>query len=181
MDSKFSARLVSARKKIGITQKELAERINVAPSSLSAYEQKGKYPSLDVAARLADALDVSVDYLCGREKGKRIEGIPDIFKLFIDIARSGADINVFGDYFIVGNRNTHPVAYFGVVDTGLSRIFSEWQDMLSLYGNGVINDELYFLWLDKKLSDMEEAYCDDVGFASNDSDSEGIEDDELPY
>lgn len=47
--SKFSERLIAARKKMGITQKELAERIDIAPSSLSAYEHKGKYPTLDVA------------------------------------------------------------------------------------------------------------------------------------
>lgn len=172
MPSKFSERLIAARKKMGITQKELAERIDIAPSSLSAYEHKGKYPTLDVAVRLAYALDVSLDWLAGRNDRNKICNISDVFRELVLIAKSGAACSLYSD------KNT---AYFGIKSGVLSSVFKDWSDISRLYNAGTINGELYDLWLDKQLSDMEELFCDDVGFPNNDSDSENIEDDELPF
>jgi transcriptional regulator with XRE-family HTH domain len=71
MNIDFSKNLLKARQNLKLSQKELAEKANVSPASLSSYEQRGKFPSLDVAARIADALEVSLDWLVGREKEKK--------------------------------------------------------------------------------------------------------------
>ncbi len=74
MSDLFSERLVLARKNAGLTQKELAKKIGMAPSSLSAYEQKGKYPTLDVACKMAKSLNVSLEWLA---TGKNFSGKGD--------------------------------------------------------------------------------------------------------
>lgn len=67
----FAKRLKEAREHQGLKQHELANIIDVTPATISAYErangEKGKNPTLDKAISLANALGVSLDWLCGIE------------------------------------------------------------------------------------------------------------------
>ena len=47
------------REELGITQKELAEKIGISQSFLCDIEQGRSKPSIDTAVKLADALDIS--------------------------------------------------------------------------------------------------------------------------
>lgn len=58
----------SYRKALGMTQAELAEKLGLAPNTLSQYETGKREPDMDTLSRLADALEVSVDELLGRER-----------------------------------------------------------------------------------------------------------------
>lgn len=59
----FGERVVAIRKDRGLQQKELAAMLNIGPVMLSRYENNLINPSLEVAARIASALNVSLDYL----------------------------------------------------------------------------------------------------------------------
>ena len=48
-----------------ITQKELAEKLGVNPSTVSKYMRLDKYPSLDTFANICEILDVSADDILG--------------------------------------------------------------------------------------------------------------------
>ncbi len=61
----FSERLNQARNKKGLTLKALAAAANVSPSAMTHYGRGASLPPLDIAARLASALGVSLDWLCG--------------------------------------------------------------------------------------------------------------------
>ena len=58
-------RLSSIRKERKIAQVDLAERIGIHSNVLGRYEREEATPSVDMAAKLADALGVSLDYLVG--------------------------------------------------------------------------------------------------------------------
>ena len=58
-------RLSSIRKVRKIAQIDLAERIGIHSNVLGRYEREQAILSADMAANLADALDVSLDYLVG--------------------------------------------------------------------------------------------------------------------
>ena len=64
----FSKRLKETRQSSGMSQADLAERANVTSATISAYESTGKSPSVNIAMRIAQALDVSLDWLCGNER-----------------------------------------------------------------------------------------------------------------
>jgi len=66
-DEMFSDRLKAARKAKMITQEQLANLISVERSSIGKYESANVIPSPEVLLRIADALDVSIDYLFGRD------------------------------------------------------------------------------------------------------------------
>ena len=59
----FGARLKSLRKKKKLTQKELAEKINVRFPQLNKYECGLHAPPLITLVYMAEALDTTVDYL----------------------------------------------------------------------------------------------------------------------
>lgn len=56
-------RIRAAREKKGITQEELADRINISPSHISVIERGVKTARIDTVVRIANELDVSSDYL----------------------------------------------------------------------------------------------------------------------
>src|SRR2546428_8861632 len=62
----FPARLQAARELRGLNQSELATRASLQPSAGSHFETGARKPSFDNLRRLADALDVTTDYLLGR-------------------------------------------------------------------------------------------------------------------
>lgn len=62
----FRARLASARDARDISQGELAKKAGLPASSISHFEGGGRKPSFDNLNRLADALNVTTDYLLGR-------------------------------------------------------------------------------------------------------------------
>jgi transcriptional regulator with XRE-family HTH domain len=54
------------RKRIGITQKEIADKIGIAQQTYAGYENGKHEPSIELMIRLADVYEVSMDYITGR-------------------------------------------------------------------------------------------------------------------
>ncbi len=61
----FKDRLKMLREEKGIKQYELAEYVGVCRATVSGYETKGYQPSHEKLQRMAQILDVSIDYLVG--------------------------------------------------------------------------------------------------------------------
>ena len=64
----FSERLVLLRKSNGLTQKKLAEEMELSELAIQNYESQRRKPAFDVLIALADYFDVSLDYLVGRSE-----------------------------------------------------------------------------------------------------------------
>lgn len=62
----FPERLRAAREGRKLSQSELAQRAGLQPSAVSHFEAGRRAPSFDNLKRLANALDVTTDYLLGR-------------------------------------------------------------------------------------------------------------------
>lgn len=58
-------RLREEIKQSGISQKELAQKLNINPSTVSKYMRLDKYPSLDTFANICEILDISADEILG--------------------------------------------------------------------------------------------------------------------
>jgi len=81
----FKDRLKAARELRQMKQSELAERAKLPPSSIAHFEAGSRKPSFDTLRRLANALEVTTDYLLGRvdEPGLAEAGDP----LYRDMGR----------------------------------------------------------------------------------------------
>lgn len=80
----FGDRLKHARKFVGMTQKELAEKLNVTPSMIAQYETGKRNPKKETLEKIASALDLS----CGFTRA----GTP-YFYTFVDPAADENDKN----------------------------------------------------------------------------------------
>ena len=64
-------RIARLRRTKGWSQKDLADRIGAKPAQISKYERGSHFPRPDLLPRLAEALEVSLDYLMtGRSSGE---------------------------------------------------------------------------------------------------------------
>lgn len=63
-------RIQDMRKRIGLTQEELAEKLNVATSTLGNIERGTKGISIDLAVEICAVLDISLNYLILGESEK---------------------------------------------------------------------------------------------------------------
>ena len=63
--TKIGAQIKQLRLAAGMTQRELAQRINVGNTTLSQYESGARVPSDEVKLKIAMVFGVSVDYLLG--------------------------------------------------------------------------------------------------------------------
>ena len=69
----FGIRLKELRKEKSLTQQELADKLNLVKSSVSAYEKSLKYPSVEVLIKLCNCFQVSSDYLLGLSDDRAIK------------------------------------------------------------------------------------------------------------
>jgi len=97
----FGDKLNILRKQLKWSQDDLAKKIGTSAAIIGRYERNEIKPSIEVAAKLANSLAVSIDYLVGNSDNKvfdkklmkrieDIEGLPtdekDKVYYFIDMA-----------------------------------------------------------------------------------------------
>jgi len=70
----FSDRLKAMRETRGMSQADLAKKTRLQPTAISHFETGARSPSFDNLRRLADALNVSTDYLIGRSDEPILSG-----------------------------------------------------------------------------------------------------------
>ncbi|PZQ87064.1 MAG: XRE family transcriptional regulator [Leifsonia xyli] len=93
----FPGRLRAARELRGWSQSDLAARCGMPTSSVGHFEGGTRKPSFDNLRKLANALEVTTDYLLGRvdDPGRAEAGDP----LFRDIGKlSGGDRDLARDF-----------------------------------------------------------------------------------
>ena len=72
----FNKRLRQMRMKRGFTQQRLADTLDIALRSYQCYETGTRTPCYDLLIAIADILDVSLDYLLGRDDFMKSHGVP---------------------------------------------------------------------------------------------------------
>ena len=109
----FNERLKTLRIQRKMTQSELAKKIYISQPAYSKYEVGTASPNPETLSKIADALDVSVDYLLGSDSqparpgyiripvlGRVAAGIPiDAIEEVIDWEDISADTAGGGEYF----------------------------------------------------------------------------------
>jgi transcriptional regulator with XRE-family HTH domain len=64
----FGERLKKARQRKGLTQAQLGKLLNVSDATINRYEREQRKPDPEMLRKLAEVLDVSVDYLLNGPK-----------------------------------------------------------------------------------------------------------------
>ncbi len=66
-------KITDLRKQKNMNQTELGKAAGVSREIIGRYERNEVMPSIEVAAKIADALEVSLDYLAGNSKKSAID------------------------------------------------------------------------------------------------------------
>lgn len=61
----FGERLILVRKKKKLSQADVGKKININGDAVGRYERNEVRPTIEMATKLAQALEVSLDYLVG--------------------------------------------------------------------------------------------------------------------
>ena len=83
--------LARLRKDRGMTQKELAEKLNVSDKTVSKWEKGQSYPDVTIFPLLSSIFGVSIDYLMLNKKGITVAGnmIADVVKSIVEFPKVG--------------------------------------------------------------------------------------------
>lgn len=72
----FNKRLRQMRMKRNFTQQKLSDTLGIALRSYQCYETGTRTPNYELLVLIADTLDVSLDYLFGRDNFMKSHGVP---------------------------------------------------------------------------------------------------------
>ena len=59
----LSKQIIALRKKSGLSQSQLARKLNITASTAGMYEQGRRTPSIDILISMSRLFDVSLDFL----------------------------------------------------------------------------------------------------------------------
>jgi transcriptional regulator with XRE-family HTH domain len=79
---KIGRRITELRKKKGWSQTELAKQVSASREAIGKYERDEAQPSVETAKKIADAFDVTLDYLVDEE------AIPTFDKITVNRIKS---------------------------------------------------------------------------------------------
>lgn len=83
----FGKHVRKCRKEKGITQLNLAEKIDVLPKTISCIERGESYPTQENIFKLAKVLDMSLDeFVFGYKKGTDIISVNEINEMLADLS-----------------------------------------------------------------------------------------------
>lgn len=81
----FGEQITTLRKRKSISQSELGKTVGTSGDIIGKYERDEVKPSIEVASKIADALEVSLDFLVGKTNveidSKTLKRLQDIQKL----------------------------------------------------------------------------------------------------
>ena len=89
----FSYRLKQLREKAGLTQDELAKKLNLTQSTIAYYENGKKMPTLENAMIIAKLFNVTLDYLLGLSTDKNEKTLKQSKKITSAADKFSEDMN----------------------------------------------------------------------------------------
>lgn len=95
----FQSVLKSLRKSLGLTQDELANKLNVSRSTIGMYESGSREPDYETLEAIADFFNVDTDYLLGRTNKTTV--LPNHYYLDEDAREAAEFLHKNPDYKVL--------------------------------------------------------------------------------
>lgn len=79
----FAERLKTLRKEVKLTQTQIAEKLNISQQAYASWERGAKRPTQENLVKIAQVLNVSVDYLVGNleTNSEELDNIELLFRM----------------------------------------------------------------------------------------------------
>lgn len=164
----FGKRLRDAREKAGRSQRQIADAVGISPQMISAYEKGTRSPSIDVAAKLANEIGVSLDHLCGIQLSEKstptISNCADVVACISELSKyltcwstTGVHPRNEEDYEEIYDACSNnddvidvitgdPVAVVEIENGFIADFFQRWYEIKKLYQKKIIGEDLMDSW-----------------------------------
>lgn len=150
----FSLRIKELRQAFDMTQIEFSQHVGITQQTLSGYERGLMKPSLDIAKRIAEKCNISIDWLCGlsekRNFNKSFQTYGDIVKVLFDLFDCSE--------ILLGIDIDSDCPYLTFRSTMLNHFLREWNDATNVLNNTSINKKIaqvmYDSWKKDKLDKL---------------------------
>ena len=158
----FAERLRDRRTELGLTQRGLAEVAGVSSSAVSSYEKYDKIPPLDIAAKIAKALGVTLEWLSGDDSPVfQVKTVGDVARVLMHIDAQVYSKCYFSHTFTDDlSGNPEDAAMIIVRNYYLSLFCENYDRMRKNLAEGVIDQELFDLWVNKELKRLDNERLD---------------------
>jgi len=167
----FGIRLKKLRKENGIRQKDLADVLGLAQTTIANYEQNSRFPNEEILKRISDYFNVSFDYLLGRtniyQKNKpkilnndiqenKLKILTELYNEYLEYLLQGKK-NLATDIIIQSVKlgiDVHDV-YMHIFEPSLKEIGGLWER-----GKITVADEHYFSLITQHIMSLLHPYMD---------------------
>lgn len=179
----FASNVRKYRKARGLSQDDLAQKLNITKQTISAYERatvsdnKGKNPTLRTAIEIAKVLQVSLDALCGTRPITVFES----HKTYGDLAREIAYM-LTADEFVYGETpatmlrdstepggvenlpldDLPPLPTIVVKNETLQNFLRQQHTFFGLYRSGQIDKAAYYGWVQGQILLLDKSEVDSL-------------------
>ena len=187
MVNQFGQNIKKIRTEKKLTQKEFAESIEVTAATISSYEKGDKTPNMDIAVKISDKYNVSLDWLCRgiakKEPKLKINAPADLIIALNEVSKYG---------YIYLKDSTYPEITIAIYSKEIVQIFNNFKKVDELFEAGAIEESMRDAWIDGILKNNEDLNIiisngtqntpKVVSFSSSPSDfDEILDDDDLPF
>lgn len=144
MDAKsIGSNIAKLRKKCGLTQLALAEKLNISDKTVSKWESGQGYPDITLFPALSALFGVTIDYLMlGEKRGIAVAGttIADIVKVIEDYPEKGMLAHITDVSYAVGGCTCNVAVDLAKIDR-----------TLPVYALGAVGNDEYGRFLTEKM------------------------------
>lgn len=174
MTKTIGDRIKEKRKELGLTQLELAEKLNITDRAVSKWEQNEGNPDISLLPLLAELFDVSLDYLMtGKNAEEKI-----ITMSKIELCAKKDDPSLLGSFDLSSSDEDKKGLWHYIIKYDSANVFNTLMQKkeaskifnLSRGGyefNGQVNEILYFLIVTNNLNEVTFFGFSDIGFADS--------------
>lgn len=163
--TEIGKRIKSVRESANKTQVEFCNLINCTQAALSGYENGSKIPSIDTLYTIAKKCQVSLDWLCGiinqNDNRFSINTSADIFIIINELLKNKhikLEKLTRTDTYIAEHGFPEEYDFEDLVlcfdDKILKPYIEKLEKMQELLNNETIDIELYELWLNKTINEL---------------------------
>lgn len=155
MENIFGERLKEIRNANNMSQNELADYLDITPSSLSYYENGVRNPPITILPKLVERFNVSVNWLLGINENQTInlKTYADMIRHIIPLLESNVWYIWLNDLPFDADQQAFGL---GTFSNTILDFLSDYKKMSSLTAKSSVPEDLFRTWIDGRIQSLKD-------------------------